>query len=74
MRFSLWAVLCQLVLIAIVMSGAPAAKADPRTYCIAYARDLANRKVTLPASEIEAVINPAGDAVAAVACRPWREL
>ncbi|MFO0991294.1 MAG: hypothetical protein U1E67_05125 [Hyphomicrobiales bacterium] len=50
-----------------IIGGAPAAKADPRNYCIAYARDLANRKVTLPASEVEAVINPAGDAVAAVA-------
>lgn len=67
MRFSLGALLCQLVVFGIIIGGASATKADPRNYCIAYARDLANRKVTLPASEVEAVINPAGDAVAAVA-------
>lgn len=66
MRFSLGALLCHLSLLAIIVNS-PAAKADPRSYCMAYARDLANRKVMLPAAEAKAVVNPAGDAVAAVA-------
>jgi hypothetical protein len=65
MIFSLRIALCVLMLLPVAMMASPA-RADSRQYCIAYARDLADRKVLLSPSA-EAVVNPASDTVTATA-------
>lgn len=49
---------------------APSAKAEPEPYCIAYARDLANRKVLPPVSSDPALVTPAGDLMTAAVSVP----
>ena len=66
MKSSLSALLCVLSLLSIADS-ASFARANSRPYCIAYARDLADRKVTLPPSAEATMVNPAGDTIAATA-------
>jgi len=66
MKSSLSALLCALSLLSIADS-ASSSMADSRPYCIAYARDLADRKVALPSPADATLVNPAGDAVTATA-------
>lgn len=72
MTFSLGALLCAVSLLVLV-GTASTSKADSRPYCMAFARDLANRKVIPPAPLIPPasvdpmVVNPVGDLMTATA-------
>jgi len=69
MKFSLCASLCAVSLLSLI-GAASISKADSQTYCTAYARDLANRKITPPSSAESAVVNPAGELITATASAP----
>ncbi len=66
MKASLGVLLCVLILLPIALGAAPA-RADSKQYCVAYARDLADRKVFLSASSEATVVSPASDTVATTA-------
>jgi len=69
MKLSLSALLCAVGLLFYVVT-APSSKADSRPYCIAYARDLANRKIIPPPPLEPTIVNPTGDLITATASAP----